>query len=658
MFSVFVVCLFLSSPQSVLQARLTDDDLGHNRVATVSPFVRETLEAIEQSITERNLVDARRFFDELLPSKADGLIERTPLWSISALQFRGRLSRRLVAMEFAAHTTTTGASVAHHHDFLDARLFEESIEALTRIADDPPSFPIAISALTLLGERAAEKGWFDRAKYYWEECMFLHTLAETDSKVLELRVAALAKQVRSAATPSDCWPTLAGSASRSLNATGPLFLRDEECFSWKQSLQTNAQRVRRDSPLPHTALGSSTTVPLISDRFVIWGSTQGVHAAQIADGKSAWSASMEKSWEHSTLLFPPSGTPRSPVGLNAPERGTSCFCMHADKLYAVLDDTGTRNGSPVLVCLDLSDATQGRLEWSASAANESDYLDAAPQYSDGRVYGVVRSGRFHDLLSLVSFDADSGSLLWTVPILRCEGIASRSTCALTIAEDLIVIATHCGEIVAIHTSGTLAWRQRYSRVSKVSDKEPLPLSPAVYALGRIFVAPQDRDGLLALDKESGRLLWDISDTEEGSHAILGVTADSVVVSGRSLEWRAVQTGALRRHFGREENLGPGVGRGALIDDKVYWPTLTKLYILQSDSAESSVSPIHLDGGAIIAATPRCLVIATAQEILCHTQSGKGTDVNALKLDSDVGIPATLRGLETTPNAVQLREALR
>lgn len=59
-------------------------------------------------------------------------------------------------MEFATHTTTTGASVAHHHDFLDARLFEESIEALTRIADDPPSFPIAISALTLLGERSGK----------------------------------------------------------------------------------------------------------------------------------------------------------------------------------------------------------------------------------------------------------------------------------------------------------------------------------------------------------------------------------------------------------------------------------------------------------------------------------------------------------------------
>ncbi|RLT00093.1 MAG: hypothetical protein DWI13_00205, partial [Planctomycetota bacterium] len=71
-FSVFVVCLFLSSLPSVLHARLTDDDLEQNHVATVSPFVRETLEAIEQSITERNLVDARRFFDELLPSKADG----------------------------------------------------------------------------------------------------------------------------------------------------------------------------------------------------------------------------------------------------------------------------------------------------------------------------------------------------------------------------------------------------------------------------------------------------------------------------------------------------------------------------------------------------------------------------------------------------------
>src|SRR5262249_11993662 len=84
---------------------------------------------------------------------------------------------------------------------------------------------------------------------------------------------------------------------------------------------------------------------------------------------------------------------------------------------------------------------------------------------------------------------------------------------LTLAGRHVVYASHAGSVVALDArTGRRAWAVRYpSTVLKTPGglAAPRDLAPAVYADGRLYVAPADYDRILCLDPETGRVVWEL-----------------------------------------------------------------------------------------------------------------------------------------------------
>ena len=83
---------------------------------------------------------------------------------------------------------------------------------------------------------------------------------------------------------------------------------------------------------------------------------------------------------------------------------------------------------------------------------------------------------------------------------------------LTLAGRYVVYASHAGAVAALDArTGRRAWTFRYPSAAVMTpagNALPRDLAPAVYADGRLYVAPADYDRLLCLDLETGRLLWE------------------------------------------------------------------------------------------------------------------------------------------------------
>src|SRR5207244_5745183 len=76
------------------------------------------------------------------------------------------------------------------------------------------------------------------------------------------------------------------------------------------------------------------------------------------------------------------------------------------------------------------------------------------------------------------------------------------------------------------------WALRYpSRGEKLSDASPSPreVSPCVYSLGRLFVAPVDHDRVLCVEADSGRKLWESPPLEKIVH-LYGVAHERLIIS--------------------------------------------------------------------------------------------------------------------------------
>jgi len=197
------------------------------------------------------------------------------------------------------------------------------------------------------------------------------------------------------------------------------------------------------------------------------------------------------------------------------------------------------------------DRATGEMIWSTARdpawAQLSPLSD--PAVADGRVYVLATRERpaLVQPVFLVCVDAESGTLLWqrllcTRPLglYRADGAPglpreevglARYGSALTVREGAVYCQTSTGFVARCDArDGLVEWLRTYPRVRLGSDTFGVLRhrggAPLITSDGAVFL-PRDYEGLFALDKATGRLLWDRPFVP--SHEALGVAGGTAVV---------------------------------------------------------------------------------------------------------------------------------
>jgi outer membrane protein assembly factor BamB len=256
---------------------------------------------------------------------------------------------------------------------------------------------------------------------------------------------------------------------------------------------------------------------------------------------------------------------------------------------------GAEAGS-FLVCLEFAEPGHKlRVLWvrdaEPPAKGPPPMFEGAPVVRDGLLH--VAATRFEAGTPMVTevrcYAAETGTLRWKVDVSAARDLPQGPRYRhqlLTLAGRHVVYASHAGSVVALDArTGRRAWAVHYpGTVLKTPGGLPAPrdLTPAVYADGRLYVAPADYDRILCLDPETGRIVWELPGVAVVH--LLGVG------NGRLIFTTPKGIRAVRAADG-DDNGGwqlfsdvdypglPSHGRGFLAGDYVFWPTADGVKVL-------------------------------------------------------------------------------
>jgi outer membrane protein assembly factor BamB len=255
-----------------------------------------------------------------------------------------------------------------------------------------------------------------------------------------------------------------------------------------------------------------------------------------------------------------------------------------------------------LVCLEFAEPGHKlRAVWLRDAAPPAKgpppMFEGAPVVRDGLLH--VAATRFEGGTPMVTeircYAADTGAPRWKVDVAAARDVppAPRYRHQLpTLAGRHVVYASHAGAVVALDApTGRRAWSLHYpSAAVKTPGGHPVPrdLAPALYAEGRLYVAPADYDRLLCLDPETGQVLWELQGVAVVH--LLGVG------NGRLIFTTPRGIRAVRAAYG--DDVGgwqlfsdadypglPSYGRGFLAGDYVFWPTPAGVKVLNQKDGQ-------------------------------------------------------------------------
>lgn len=257
---------------------------------------------------------------------------------------------------------------------------------------------------------------------------------------------------------------------------------------------------------------------------------------------------------------------------------------------------------------------------------------------------------------LAAFDRFSGRLLWLSPVLGSGAIAgSHRTNLISNAQPievggLIYFASDLGTVACLNSlTGQVVWLSSYQRIVKQATEMPRPSrfryrdgTSCCIHRGLVYCLPQDSPELFAVDAFSGDLVWATNEAEvaDCSHMV-GFDGQSLIVSGDSIVWLDGVSGRLLRRFPTFTTPGTvnslpqprGLGRAALVEGKVFWPTSGEVYVFAADQSEGETdgkqqwdSPVELarfvlgsrgaEGGNLVA-QDGWLVYAAPGRLFCY-----------------------------------------
>jgi outer membrane protein assembly factor BamB len=366
--------------------------------------------------------------------------------------------------------------------------------------------------------------------------------------------------------------------------------------------------IRWSVPLPQTPLpvhqrhqafndpGPLSYYPVVWGDVVLVNDAERVFAWNLESGEPAWSSG-EKG---DALIFPLAGGLPAPRP-SRPAVGVPRFTMTVDdgRLFAKLGTPVTsrapREHSSLpsdLVCLDLA-RDQGKLKWprvSAQPLLTGWSFEGTPVVRDDRFYVALRRSPPQIESRVACYEADTGKEIWNRKVFAGvgeidEGVNSISHHLLTLAEKRIFYSTDMGAVAALDArDGALLWVVTYDRREKpsaevLSDHTKWGLTPCLFHQGTVVVAPNDLDGVMAIDALSGIVLWR-RQLRGGIRHLLAVRDGMLILSGDRLWGLNLQDpdrGGWQ--IGFDDPAAHGYGRGLVAENLVYWPTRDEIFIV-------------------------------------------------------------------------------
>jgi outer membrane protein assembly factor BamB len=419
----------------------------------------------------------------------------------------------------------------------------------------------------------------------------------------------------------DAWPTFAAALAR-----GPVLPAERsdpnrlnrlvaEGPAWRYRFDTHSL-VKGEWTVPPTAISAAERarrlafLPVVVGRDVLTADARSVSALDTANGTcQTWDVYDDDARAGATTGPRPST--RLPA---APDLRYTLTALEG-RVYARLGVQGLappktgEEADSFLACLEFSEPGHKlKAVWVRGAepagAGPRPIFEGAPVVRDGLLH--VAATRFENgtqVTEVRCYSADSDAL----PRWKQDVVATRLGTSLprqrhhllTLADRYVVFASHTGAVIALDArTGHRAWTYRHpSAVMTTQGGNPLPrdLAPAVYAYGRLYVAPADYDRVLCLDVETGRLLW-----EREHVAVVHLLGAG---NGRLIFTTTKGVRALRAADGTDDWIAqpaepeglPSFGRGFLAGDYVYWPTAAGVQVLGQADGQP---PIDLIDGPV------------------------------------------------------------
>ena len=189
------------------------------------------------------------------------------------------------------------------------------------------------------------------------------------------------------------------------------------------------------------------------------------------------------------------------------------------------------------------DPGSGRMLWSTGHREEWNDLQpqSEPAAGEGCLYvlAAAREAAKSRPLYLVCLDGGSGAIAWqrllgALPADdRLRELALGGS-AITLHQGALYVSTDAGIVARCDArDGTVEWVRAYpsALMGERAAIQYLREGPApLAAAGRIFIAPRDHTGVMALDSATGRLLWE--NLLVPSDRIAGVAGQVLVTQGR------------------------------------------------------------------------------------------------------------------------------
>lgn len=416
-----------------------------------------------------------------------------------------------------------------------------------------------------------------------------------------------------ASAPANAWPTFGGGPDRAAHVGAPL---PRHWPMGKPTWQQNLPQLFRHEQAPRSAPARPPFGhPVIAGGRVFVTDGVGVYGFDLLTGDPV-------ALPRLSAATPPVPGKDKP----APPDASPSMTASGDRLYVRVGSPLqkapdiTKAGKPdetAIVCLGPGEGGRGYRElWTVRPPGEGKgqvIWEGAPLVASRRMwaaYARFEGGRM--IQGIECFDpADATSapprVAWSADVcdspLPTSGDPRVRQELLTLAGRNVVFCSNAGAVVALDAvSGRRAWGFRYPRSRKAdANRSPDP-APAVFAAGRVFVAPADADRVYALDPETGQLLWESGPTEGAQ--IVGVAAGRVVVSVtgpvRGLRGLSVVTGSQLQPDGWVLHEGGGLlgyGRGFVTEEAVVWPTRAGLFFVDPATGRLLGRPLfnHLGG---------------------------------------------------------------
>jgi outer membrane protein assembly factor BamB len=278
-------------------------------------------------------------------------------------------------------------------------------------------------------------------------------------------------------------------------------------------------------------------------------------------------------------------------------------------------------------------------------------FEGAPVVRDGRVY--VAATRFEGgkaITSILCYAAEPAArtvgeqapeprLLWHTDIceLRDSGPPRVRHHLLTLAGPLVVCCTRAGVTVAVDAvTGLRAWAAHGKGRFQEFDERPVltDLIPCVYAAGKIYAVPTEGAGLVCVDAESGRPVWQ-REAIDVVH-LLGVASGRLIVTTPTgMRALGAENGSDTDGWSREARTEYGrdgartgwtpAGRGFLAGAYVFWPVIdpegnAAVHALRQDTGEPDDNPtlLHRIPAGNILYAEDCLAVAGPNELTVFT----------------------------------------